>query len=177
MNKLIAKRYAKALMELSSEAELKEQLNALNSLKEVFKESNSAEIVESPLIAKEEKFKLLVEPLKDKLDNKLYNLLKLMSEKGRLDLVSDLADILSFELQLKENSFEGIVRADNSLDKGDIERLEKILNRYSGANVKLKQGSKVEDGLFVSVEDLGIELSISKAKIKTELLDFIQKAL
>jgi len=177
MNELIAKRYAKALMEVSSSKELKEQLAALQSLREVLALPESAEIVASPLVPETRKFELLIEPLREKVDGKLYNLLRIMGEKGRLDLLPALAEILAFEVKKEKNSFEGTVEADEELKKDEIKRLEKILNRYSGAEIKLKQVNKSGDGLYVAVEDLGLELSISKSRIKSDLLDFIQRAL
>lgn len=177
MNELIAKRYAKALMEVSSSKELKEQLAALQSLRKVLALPESVEVVESPLVSGSKKFTLLIEPLEGKIDQKLFNLLRVMSEKGRLDLVSDLADILAFEVKREKNSFEGVVEADEELKKDEIKRLEKVLNRYSGSEIKLKQINTSGDGLYVAVEDLGLELSISKSRIKSDLLDFIQRAL
>ncbi len=177
MNELIAKRYAKALMECSSSKELKAQLGALEVLKKALSTPELSEIIRSPLIRGEKKFELLVAPLKKKIDPKLYNLLHLMSEKGRLDLLPDLAEILAFELKKESNRFEGIVDADDALDKGEIKRLEKILKRFSGAEIRLEQRDKKSDGLHVAVEDLGLELSVSKSRIKADLLDFIQRAL
>ncbi len=177
MNELIAKRYAKALMECSSSKELKAQLAALTALKKLLESPEVAELVASPLVSGEKKFELLVAPLKKKIDGKLYNLLHLMSEKGRLNLLPDLADILAFELKKQSNRYEGIVEADDALEKAEIKRLEKILKKYSGAEIALEQINKKSDGLHVAVEDLGLELSVSKSRIKADLLDFIQKAL
>ncbi len=177
MNELIAKRYAKALMECSSSKELKSQLATLSALKKSLESPEVAELVASPLVSGEKKFELLVAPLKKKIDGKLYNLLHLMSEKGRLDLLPDLAEILAFELKKQSNRFEGTVEADDALEKAEIKRLEKILKHYSGAEIQLKQSDKQSDGLHVAVEDLGLELSVSKSRIKADLLDFIQKAL
>jgi F-type H+-transporting ATPase subunit delta len=100
-----------------------------------------------------------------------------MSEKGRLDLVPELTGILAFESKKLSNKFEGTVEADEALPKGELKRLEEVLAKYSGAKIKLKQTSTSGDGLRVSVEDLGLELSFSKARVKSDLLDFIQRAL
>ncbi|WP_457605662.1 F0F1 ATP synthase subunit delta [Nitratifractor sp.] len=177
MNELIAKRYAKALMEVASAEELKASLTALRAIQKSLEEKELAEIVASPLVSGEEKFSLVVEPLKGKLPEKLFNLLHLMSEKGRLNLLPTLAEILSFELKREENRYEGIVEADEALSEKELKRIAKVLKHYSGAEVQLKQVSESGDGLYVAVEDLGLELSISKSRIKADLLDFIQRAL
>ena len=177
MNELIAKRYAKALMELVPQKELAEQLETLRKLQESFSSPEAAELIASPLVSNSRKFELLVAPLKEKIDQRLFRLLEVMSEKGRLDLLPDLTEIFAFEVKKQSNRFEGTVEADEALPKEELKRLEEVLGRYSGAKIKLKQTSKNGDGLRVSVEDLGLELSFSKTRVKSDLLDFIQRAL
>jgi F-type H+-transporting ATPase subunit delta len=177
MNELIAKRYAKALMELVPQKELNGVLTALQALQKSFADSEVAELITSPLVNHQRKFELLVAPLEKTIDERLYRLLELMSEKGRLDLVPDLAEILAFEIKKRGNKFEGTVEADEALPKEELKRLEEVLAKYSGAKIRLKQTSKSGDGLRVSVEDLGLELNFSKSRVKSDLLDFIQRAL
>jgi len=177
MNELIAKRYAKALGELVPEKELAEQLKVLRGLEASFADPKVAEFVRSPLIRGTEKFRLLVEPLKKKIDARLYRLLEVMSEKGRLDLIPALVEILDFEIKRLKNRFDGTVEADSKLSKEKLAELEKTLERYSGTKITLKQTGKSHDGLKVEVDDLGLELNVSKTRLKSELLDFIQRAL
>ena len=177
MNELIAKRYAKALMELVPRKELLGVLAALRELQKSFTRPEVAELIASPLVGHGRKFELLIAPLEETIDGRLYRLLELMSEKGRLDLVPDLAEILAFEIKKEGNKFEGSVEADEALPKEEIKRLEEILAHYSGAKIKLKQTSESGDGLRVSVEDLGLEINFSKSRVKSDLLDFIQRAL
>ena len=177
MNELIAKRYAKALRELVPEKELPDQLRLLRQLQESFNAPEVDEIVRSPLVRGTEKFRLLVEPLKEKIDPRLYRLLEVMSEKGRLDLVPALAEILDYEIKRLQNRFDGTVEADSKLPKEKIAELESVLEHYSGAKITLKQTGAKSDGLKVAVDDLGLELNVSKSRLKSELLDFIQRAL
>jgi len=177
MNDLIAKRYAKALMELVPQKELGAQLQTLRQLKELFSRPEVAELIASPLVGSERKFELLIAPLKEKIDERLFRLLEVMNEKGRLGLIGDLTDILAYESKKQSNRFEGTVEADEALPKEELKRLEEVLAKYSGAKIKLKQTSKSGDGLRVSVEDLGLELNFSKTRVKSDLLDFIQRAL
>ena len=115
--------------------------------------------------------------MKGKIDEKLYRLLEIMSENGRLDLVPELASILEYERKLASKSFVGKIESDATLADEDIKRLEKRLSEYSGAKIVLEKGAQREDGLRVEVEDLGIELSYSKERVKADLLAFIQQAL
>ncbi|WP_292654432.1 F0F1 ATP synthase subunit delta [Nitratifractor sp.] len=177
MNELIAKRYAKALQELIPEKELPAQLQVLRQLEDSLNDPKAKELVRSPLVRGDEKFRLLVEPLKKKVDPRLYRLLEIMSEKGRLDLVPALNAILDYEIKRLKNRFEGTVEADSKLPKEKVAELESLLGDYSGAKIKLKQTGDKTDGLKVEVEDLGLELNVSKSRLKAELLDFIQRAL
>jgi F-type H+-transporting ATPase subunit delta len=177
MNELIAKRYAKALRELVSEKELPEQLRMLRALEASFADSKVEELVRSPLVRGTEKFRLLVEPLKENIDSRLYRLLEIMSEKGRLDLIPELAGILDFEIKRLQNRFDGTVEADSKLPKEKLAELENALEHYSGAKITLKQTGEKSDGLKVEVDDLGLELNVSKSRLKSELLDFIRRAL
>ncbi len=177
MNELIAKRYAKALMELVPAKERSALLKSLQSLQEAFSAPEAVELITSPLVSNVRKFELLVAPLESKLDPRLFRLLKVMSEKGRLDLVSDLAEILDLEIKKASKRFEGSVEADEDLPNEEIKRLEEVLERFSGAKIKLKQTKKNGDGLRVSVDDLGLEVNYSKSRVKADLLDFIQRVL
>jgi len=177
MNDLIAKRYAKALMELVPAKELPAVMQSLQALSAALESPKAQELLESPLVSNSEKFAQLVAPLKDQLDARLYRLLEVMSEKGRLDLIPELSQILAFEDKRRSNRFEGEVEADENLPKEKIKELETILGSYSGAKIKLKQTKNDGDGLRVSVEDLGLELNFSKSRVKADLLDFIQRAL
>jgi F-type H+-transporting ATPase subunit delta len=177
MEELIAKRYAKALMDLCDEKSLDGIIASLEELSTSLKSEKVKELVANPLISSSVKFETLVAPLKGKIDEKLYRLLEIMSENGRLDLIPELASILEYERKLASNSFVGKVESDGTLADEDIERLEKRLSEYSGAKIVLERGAEREDGLRVEVEDLGIELSYSKERVKADLLAFIQQAL
>ena len=177
MNELIAKRYAKALQEIVPAKELPKILATLQALASFYTASEAGEIVASPLVRREKKAELLIEPLKGKVDERLLHLLEVMNENGRLDLLPTLAEILDHEIKRINNRYSGTVEADEKLPKEKLKTLEKILSRYSGAKIDLKQTGESSDGLKVAVDELGLELNVSKARIKSELLDFIQRAL
>jgi F-type H+-transporting ATPase subunit delta len=174
---LIAKKYAKVLLDIDGEKELKANLLALKALGQSLSQPDIAKTVESPLIPNSKKFELFIKPLEKKLGKNLYKLLELMSQKGRLDIVPVLADILSSELKRRENRYQGVVEADKKLSKSEIKKLQDVLKKYSGAEISLNQIDDKSDGLKVKVDELGLELNYSKAKLKSELLEFIQKAL
>jgi F-type H+-transporting ATPase subunit delta len=134
-------------------------------------------VIVSPLVDKTQKAELLLGALGKKADSAVSNLVKLMAQKGRLDLIPEMVEMITFERKKASNHFEGIVYSDESLSKSAVKKLEASLERYSGAKIKLDQEHSEQPGLKVEVEDLGIELSFSREKVKHALIDHIQKAL
>ncbi len=177
MEKLIAKKYARALMESGDDAAVSKRLEVLEMIGEVLTDAEIKTFITSPLIAKEQKTEWLLGALKGSKDTVVSNLIKLMGEKGRLDLIPELVAIVAFERKKASNRFEGVVYSDENLSKGTLSTLEKTLARYSGATIHLDQQHTGDAGLKVEVEDLGIELSFSRDKVKRALIDHIQKAL
>jgi len=177
MSNLIAKKYAKALLELEgislddAQAQLQVIADVISSSKDV------KDFLESPLIKSDKKFEAVVEPLKDKLDKKVVALLELMSQKGRLSLIPDLSELLNKEIMIKSNNFIGVVESSDELDADLKKKLEEKLEKYSGAKVELESKKSNIDGIKVEVSDLGLELNFSKESVKQALLEHILKAL
>ncbi len=177
MGSLIAKRYVKALLEIK-DISVDEILDSLGAIAEVINSDKKVlDFLESPLVKSEDKYKAIVEPLSDKLNEKIVALLKLMAQKGRLALIPDLVDELKKEIQAKSNSYSGIVVSKDEIDEALIEKLEKKLSTYSGADVKLSYQKGDIDGVRAEVADLGLELNFSKERVKEALIEHIEKAL
>jgi F-type H+-transporting ATPase subunit delta len=177
MSSLIAKKYANALLEIDglSIEDVKDDLKAIADV--INSNADVAEFLNSPLANKDAKFESVVAPLKDKLDQKVINLLSLMSEKGRLSLIPDLVEILDKEIQAKNALYSGYVETSDEIDATLVEKLEKKLSAYSNTNVKLEVKKSDIDGIKVEVSDLGLELNFSKESVKRALIEEIKKAL
>jgi len=177
MDKLIAKKYARAVMESGDDATVAKRLDVLKAIGDALVDANVKEFITSPLVEKAKKAELLLDALESGQDDVISNLIKLMTEKGRLDLIPDLVAIMTFERKKASNHFEGTIYSDETLSKETVEKLETSLEKYSGAKIALVQEKSDQDELKVEVEDLGIELSFSRDKVKRALIDHIQKAL
>ena len=176
MDKLIAKRYAKALMESGDETIVSQRLAMLKAIGEAMQEPGIKAFITSPLVGREQKATLLLSVLNTE-DDTLRNLITLMSEKGRLDLIPELVAIVEFEQKKASNHFEGTIYSNETLSQESVKKLEETLEKYSGARIALTQEKNDQAELKVEVEDLGIELSFSRDKVKRALIDHIQKAL
>jgi len=177
MSNLIAKKYAKALLELK-DISLDETLAELSAISEtITSNSDVEEFLNSPIVKSEKKYEALIAPIADKLDKKVSALLELMAQKGRLSLIPELTNLLSKEIMIKNNNFTGTIESNEELDNALVEKLEKKLASYSGAEIKLDSKRSDLDGIKVEVSDLGLELNFSKQSVKNALLEHIQKAL
>ncbi|NKQ41825.1 MAG: F0F1 ATP synthase subunit delta [Sulfurovum sp.] len=177
MVELVAKRYAKALMDIDSGNKIDGFIDVLDGLSSALAEPKAKEIIASPLISIDDKVSLLLEGLGKSADPILVELMKLMGEKGRLGLIPELTAILKFEKKKDSNSFTGRVESRKKLDATELKSLEDALSRHSASEIKLEQVKSDLNGVKVEVEDLGLELNFSKDRIKIALLDYIQKAL
>ncbi len=176
MTELIAKRYAKALLEVADKKKINEYVSRLTSIAHIVNYSKVKEFIGSPLVKSEEKVSFLLELLGKKPDSVLANLIRVMGAKGRLSLIPDLVNILTLEMKKESNNFLGTVESSKALGKAELSKLGQALSRYSGANIELKQVKSNLDGIKAEVEDLGLELNVSKDRVKESLFDYIQKA-
>lgn len=175
MEELIAKRYAKALADASEN--VTESTEVLNVLSEALSTQEARTAILSPIVSQDKKTEMVLASLGEGADEKMRNFIKILGENGRLDLIPSIAKVLNAQLQKESNAYEGILKTSNLLDESAIEELEKSLNTYTGATIKLTQEKTENEGLLISVEDLGIEVNFSKQRVKEQLIDFIKKSL
>ncbi len=174
MEELIAKRYAQALS--SASKDLSGALDVLNTLSEAINTPEIKSTLASPIISSEDKTGMILSAMSDD-DNTLVNFIKVLGEKGRLDLIPVITKVLNADQQRVANEYEGVVKSATSLDGADLANLEETLKKYTGSTIKLTQVKSDLDGVRVSVDDLGIEVNFSKQRVKEQLIDFIKKSL
>jgi len=177
MEKLIAKKYARALMESGDEAALSSRMEQLEAIAAALNEEAVRNVILSPLVDPKQKADWIVDSLDGKDDPVLIRLIELMARKKRLELIPEMVSMIAFERKKASNRFEGTIYSDETLSADAVKKLETSLEKYSGAVIALDQVQNDQPGLKVEVEDLGIELSFSRDKVKRALIDHIQKAL
>ena len=175
MEELIAKRYAAALSSATKDVAAAAQI--LTVLGEAIDNDETTSVLASPMIAAEKKTEMIVAALGDAADETLKNFIRILGEHKRLTLIPMVAKVLNADLQKAANKYEGVVTSSDKLEKEELGKLEKTLETYTGAKIKLKQKKGDLDGLRVSVDDLGIEVNFSKQRVKEQLIDFIKKSL
>jgi len=175
MEELIAKRYATALSSVSKD--IKGVSAVLNVLTEAVSSEEVRTALTSPIVPAEKKTEMILSALGNDADATLVNFIKILGENKRLDLIPAIAKVLNADLQKESNKYEGVLKSSKKLEKEELNKLEKTLEKYTGSTIKLKQEKTDLDGLRVSVDDLGIEVNFSKQRVKEQLIDFIKKSL
>ncbi|NOZ89956.1 MAG: F0F1 ATP synthase subunit delta [Epsilonproteobacteria bacterium] len=176
MEELIAKRYVKALLEVISSEQKVQYSEVLNAIASLFSDANVSEKINSPLISTADKVEFILDGIKGA-DSTLVNFIKILGENDRLALIPTIAKSLNQELQRERNEYEGVVLSNDKLASKELSELEKSLKAYTGSTIKLTQQKSDLDGIKVTVDDLGIEVNFSKARVKEQLIDFITKSL
>lgn len=178
MEELVAQRYANAILSNSDTSVISNCAVTLSVLSDALKSEKSFKnSLSSPLVSKEKKINMILDSLGKNVDITLSNLIKVLGEKGRLNTIPSISKIINSELQKLDNKYQGVVKSTNKLSASDIKDLENKLSSYTNSTITLVQEKSNIDGMKVSVEDLGIEVNFSKERVKSDLIDFINRAI
>ncbi|WP_457597601.1 F0F1 ATP synthase subunit delta [Hydrogenimonas sp.] len=177
MDRLIAKRYVKALIEAVGDKKIEEAAKALEGLAKAFDEPKFRQIIVSPEIKKEKREELILSILGKKADKRLVNFVKTLGIHNRFGLIPEISTLLAKELQRRANRYEGVVESAKPIDKKLLEELESSLSKYVDATVVLQPVKSDKDGIRVMIEDLGLEASFSKERVASDMINHILKAL
>ncbi len=177
MHELIAKRYIKALrasVDLNSFEKISELMEVLAG---AFKIEKFKAVLCNPSVSVREKQKLLTSLLDNFGQQKLQNLLALLAEKGRIDIIPSMAVEMKKAVAKEKNSFSGKVYSDTTLEPSIVDSLAYNLHKKMGAIITLEFVKNDFDGVKVEVEDLGIEINFSKNRLNSQLIEHILKAI
>lgn len=177
MEALIAKRYVKALLEGESVENMEAMASIFDALSAEFSNEKFVDFISAPMIEASAKEGILLAAVEKAGSEKINNLIKLLAEKNRLELIPDVAEALSKEMAAVNNAYIGKVLSDSDMDAASVEELSTGLSKKVDANISLEFVKTDFDGIKVEVEDLGIELNFSKERINSALIGHILKAI
>ncbi len=173
MNDLIAKRYAKAIALRSDISEFYENLSVLSSAFILPKFKN---IIESNQIQKDKKLDFL-KSLLDKTSPSFINFLKLLVENSKLPCIPQIFKELERQKSFKENIFLGVVYSKENLDETSLKELENKLSFKFNVKIKLQNETSFNEGIKISLEELGYEISFSMKTLQGKLSEYILKTI
>lgn len=175
MNDLIAKRYVKALVDGRDSKAIKALSTSLNTISTAYADEKFNSIVSSPEVSDSKKVELVLSLVK-KADETLTNFVKLLGEKRRLTLLPDIATELDVQIAKLNNEYVGVVYTNQELSKDYVSSIEKQFSKKFDVNLSLSQNVCDYDGIKVDIDGLGVEISFSKERLKSQMIDHILKA-
>lgn len=177
MEELIAKRYINALKQVVDPASLEAVSAVFNGLASSFCDAKFNQIMNSSDVSTEQKEALLLDAVKAAGSEQVNNLVKLLVEKGRINIIPALAKELDKEIARMNKRFTGVVYSDTEIDGPTLEGLAAGLGRRVDAQIALDFVKTDFDGIKVEVADLGVEINFSKSRLNKQLTEYISKAI
>jgi F-type H+-transporting ATPase subunit delta len=175
MVELVAKRYVKALMTGKDSAGINAICEELKQIAPAFCDDKFIAILSTTDISSDQKVELVLSFIENP-SNELTNLVKLLGEKKRLNVIPELVDGLEKELAALNNSYTGIVYTNNELSSADMEKLTSQFASKFNVTLELAQNVCDYDGIKVDIDGLGVEIGFSKERLKSQMIEHILKA-
>jgi len=168
---LVGKRYAKALLAVAIENnKIEEYKEDLECLIKYFEEVCEFKFfIENSQLGKEEKKDTMSKILANDCDEKFLNFVKVLIDKDRMNILSDILENYEILANEYQNIIEIKVTSAMSLDDYDIEKIkEKYKSYFEGFKIKIKNviDKDIIGGLKLEFGDTVID-----ATLKTKLND------
>ena len=177
MEALIANRYVKALASMMDTASLENVKTLFDALADAYKDGAFMAVVNDPQIDRSVKEEMLLAVVAGANSSAVNNLIRLLVEKGRLALIPAIAESLRLTLAALNKTYEGKVYSNTAVEAPMLEALSSDLGKKMDATITLAFVETDYDGIKVEVEDLGVEVSLSKRRLNAQLIEHILKAI
>lgn len=177
MEELIAKRYIKALKTGSDVSTMESYVTIFSALADSFTDSKFNQIMNSPDVSKDVKTDILLEAVKPADSTEVNNLIKLLAEQNRINIIPVISVALNKDLANTQKSFSGIVYSDSEIDANVMQDLSNGLSKKFDSTIALSFVKSDFNGIKVDVADLGVEINFSKSRINNQMIEHILKAI
>ncbi|MCK5293655.1 MAG: F0F1 ATP synthase subunit delta [Arcobacteraceae bacterium] len=175
MSSLVAKRYVKALVdgrEISVVSEIGEQLKLVAT---AYNDDKFLSIVSSIEIESKQKVDLILSFLEN-CNDIVKNLIILLGDNRRLNIIPHISDELSKQISVLKNSYVGIVYSNEELSSQYINDMENSFSKKFNVELTLENKVCTYDGIKVDIDGLGVEIGFSQERLKAQMMDYILKA-
>jgi len=172
---LVAKRYVKALLIDQDVKSATKLYNSINEIATAYNDDKFLSIVSSSDISIGAKIKLINSFIKTD-DKSIENLLKLLANNKRLNIIPNIANELKKEIAILTDSYEGIIYTNTKLDESDLVSIQEKFAKKFNVTLALTQNICDYDGIKVDIEGLGVEIGFSKDRLKSQMIEHILKA-
>jgi len=175
MKDLIAKRYVKALLDGRDLDSATVIYNDLKTISSAFSEDKFISIISSSEVTDNSKVELVLSFVK-KCSDDLKNLIKLLGTNKRIDLIPDIVKELEAQVSRMNNTYTGVVYTNEKLTAKYVSSIEKQFSKKFDVKLSLSQNVCDYDGIKVDIDSLGVEISFSKERLKSQMINHILKA-
>ncbi len=177
MKELIAKKYIKALKQGSDLETLQNISKVFAVLADAFNDEKFVSIVNNPHINVNSKSEILLAAVKSAESEKINNLIKLLVENKRINVIPAIAKELQKDIANATKSYEGVIYSNSDIDEKVIAELGNGLNKKFDSTIALSFVKNDFNGIKVEVAGLGIEINFSKDRIDSQMIEHIIKAI
>ena len=174
---LIAKRYTRPLIEMCDQNSLENLSDLLSSVALSFDNDKFIHIMNSSEVTAAAKTQLVLDMVAPANSAVANNLVKLLAENGRLQLIPTLASELKREIARAKRTFTGRIYSDSAIDQDSVATIARDLGNKVGASISLEYVPSQYDGIRVEVDELNIEINFSKSRLNAQLVEHILKAI
>jgi len=160
-----AKSYAEALFELASERQqsLEQIRDELNDLKQII-DANPlfGQFLADPAITRSQRTEVLERAIRGRVTPLTANFLGLLNRKGRMGLLTQVAEAYKDLLDKKFGNIEVEVTVAQRLDDGQVEQVRQQVSRALSKNAIVHQSvdDSIIGGMVLRVEDRLIDASV-----------------
>lgn len=177
MEELIAKRYLKAIKTSNDVKSMKNLSLIFSTLAEAFNNKKFIQIINNPDVSKDQKAEILLTAVKIAKSKDVDNLIKLLAEHNRINIIPAIAEVMRKDLAMANKSYSGTVFSDTDITAKVVKDLSSGLGEKFDSKISLNFVKNDFNGIKVEVEDLGIEISFSKTRINNQIIEHIVKAI
>jgi F-type H+-transporting ATPase subunit delta len=177
MSVILAKRYVEALLYDTVPESFVDYQIIFSTLSQNFKESKFSTIINSDLISREKKEEILLSSISSLNDKKVENFVKLLIEKRRLSLIPFIAEELRQKVAKIQNKYDGEILSSTLVSVENLQAIANGLSKKLDKNIVLTARNSSINGLKVVVNDLNLEITLSKDMIESKLVSHILKAI
>lgn len=176
MIELVAKRYVKALMLGKDTKDLTSIYNELKEISSAYKDEKFLLIISSTEVTNNKKADLILSFI-DKCSEVTTNLVKLLSDNKRLDIIPSIVKELEDELSDLNNSYKGVIYTNEELSQDDVDTMNTQFSQKFKVDLELTQNICDYDGVKVAIDGLGVEVGFAKSRLKSQMINHILKAI
>lgn len=174
---LIAKRYIKPLMETYDQSSLENLADLLGNVAKAYDDQKFIAIMNSNDVNANAKCQLVLDMVAPANSSTVNNLVKLLAENGRLQLIPVLASELKRSIAISKRMYKGRIYSNTVVDQASVDLIARDLGTKTGTTITLDYVASDYDGIRVEVDDLNVEINFSKSRLNAQIIEHILKAI